>query len=95
MAGIRVAPFLCFQKEPLISLQRPGYHQDRATGVDGTGGLSGESLTFQVTLPADPNLTDPAVPKNHPAGKDEDTGPRVMLPGLSPCFPLTIGMVVG
>lgn len=63
--------------------------------VDGTRGLSGESLAFQVTLPADPNLTDPAVPKNHPAGQDEDTGPRVTLPGLSPLLPTPHWHVLG
>lgn len=43
---------------------------------------SSESLMFQVTLPEDPHLTDPALSRNSPAGKGQDTGLRVMWPGL-------------
>lgn len=52
---------------------------------------SGGSLIFQVTLPANPPLTDPVLSKNNPAGGGQVTGPR----GSKPCFVHSRGVASG
>ena len=80
-----VSPSHCFHK-PLISAEAEP-QSGLSNWVGGTSGPrgpfdSGQSLIFQATLPEDPHLTNPALPKDNPTGKGQDIGPQVRWLGL-------------